>query len=61
MTLFDHSQQVYLDLISLIFEGRATHNLELLKYAYKSLDEIINIEKYKIEYLTKYLVEVIIY
>lgn len=58
MLRFDNSQQVYFNLIRLVLEGRATHNLKLLNYAYDALEEIKNIELYKIENLTKYLVEV---
>lgn len=57
MINFDNSQTHYFNLLRLFFEGRATYNLNQMKYAMNYLDIIRESEKFKIESMTRYFVE----
>jgi hypothetical protein len=57
LNTFDNSQRHYYNLCRLVLEGRAKIDIKLIQYAYEYLNQIRELEKSKIESLTKYLVE----
>ncbi len=61
MLIYDYSQMHYYNLLSLLFEGRATYNLDYVRYSMKYLQEINEVSIKKMESLTRYLLDVYIF
>ena len=57
INFFDFSQLVYQNLNRYLLEGRASLNINQIKYSYNYLNSIRELEKTKIESLTEYLIE----
>ena len=57
MSVFDYSQLHYHNLERLLLQGKAEINMELVSYSFRYLNLLNNIEKLKIESLTRYFIE----
>ena len=55
--IFNYSQLHYRNLERLLLQGRATLQRKLINYSFENLMEIKNIEKMKIESITRYFIE----
>lgn len=55
--IFDNSQIHYYNLLRLLLEGKAIHNIKLIKYSLDYLNNIRELEMEKIESLTRYFLE----
>ena len=55
--IFNYSQLHYRNLERLLLQGRATLQRKLINYSFDNLMEIKNIEKMKIESITRYFIE----
>ncbi len=55
--IFDNSQIHYYNLLRLLLEGKATHNVNLIRYSLDYVNLLREIEMQKIESLTKYFLE----
>ena len=53
MSVFDYSQLHYHNLERLLLQGKAEINMELVSYSFRYLNLLNNIEKLKIESLTR--------
>jgi len=55
--VFDNSQIHYYNLQRLLLEGKASHNIGLIRYSLEYLNKIRELEAEKIESLTRYFLE----
>ena len=58
---FDNSQSTIASLFRLYLESRTTYNQNLMQYSLNYYNTIQELEKFKIETLSKYFVEVCVY
>lgn len=61
LNAFDNSQATINSLFRLYLESRTINNPELMQYSLKYINTIQELERFKIENLTKYFVEVVNY